>query len=379
MTSQTDMKTTISEKIRAFANGNIYSNVLNLLNVLGYRSDKIEKLIPNSTENFINTYDVRNIFNQEKALIDSWQSVDFIFQLTEDELGSQNNLFKTDKFNINEYQSYLFFAIELKPGNYSRGKYVSITREINKLFPMPVLIIFKAGDHLTFSIINRRPHKREQSKDVLEKVTLIKDINIQKPHRAHVEILFDLSYLQLRSVHSISNFLDLHDAWQKTLDSSELNKKFFKEIANWYFWAIKQAEFPADAEPNKDVRNAISIIRLITRLIFVWFLKEKNIVPEKLFDQSEMDNILNKTDNTGSAYYKAILQNLFFATLNTEMNKDKPGSRKFVERSDFKKHSQQHLMPAYRYERFFKNPVEAQQLFENIPFLNGGLFENLDY
>jgi hypothetical protein len=35
-------------------------------------------------------------------------------------------------------------------------------------------------------------------------------------------------------------------------------------------------------------------------------------------------------------------------------------------------------MPAYRYARFFKEPEKALKLFENIPFLNGGLFENLD-
>ena len=39
---------------------------------------------------------------------------------------------------------------------------------------------------------------RDESKDVLEKVTLIKDINILIPHRAHIEILFDLSFDELK-------------------------------------------------------------------------------------------------------------------------------------------------------------------------------------
>ena len=46
---------------------------------------------------------------------------------------------------------------------------------------------------LTFSIINRRLNKKDESKDVLEKVTLIKDIDFAEPHRAHIEILADLS------------------------------------------------------------------------------------------------------------------------------------------------------------------------------------------
>lgn len=86
---------------------------------------------------------------------------------------------------------------------------------------------------------------------------------------------------------------------------------------------------------------------------------------------------MDYSDKNSSTYYKAILQNLFFATLNLEMNKDKPDSRAFVTREDGY-HSQQHLMPAYRYARFFKDPDKALTLFENIPFLNGGLFENLD-
>ena len=130
-------------------------------------------------------------------------------------------------------------------------------------------------------------------------------------------------------------------------------------------------EFPDDAEKDKAVRNAINVIRLITRIIFVWFLKEKGLVPDSLFIKSRIDNILNYTDKTGSTFYKAILQNLFFATLNTEMNKDKPGNRIFVNR-------QYGITNLYRYERFFKDKDKALALFENIPFLNGGLFECLD-
>ncbi|MBK8500452.1 MAG: hypothetical protein IPL52_16935 [Flavobacteriales bacterium] len=42
-------------------------------------------------------------------------------------------------------------------------------------------------------------------------------------------------------------------------------------------------QWPDDAEKDKDKRNAINTIRLITRLMFVWFLREKNLVPDALF------------------------------------------------------------------------------------------------
>jgi adenine-specific DNA-methyltransferase len=206
----------------------------------------------------------------------------------------------------------------------------------------------------------------------VEKVTLIKDISIETPHRAHIEILYDLSFDKLQSDFEFRNFVELHNAWQKTLDSSELNKRFYKELANWYFWAVDNVEFPDDVDKDREKRNSTNVIRMLTRLIFVWFLKEKdNLIPDELFNKKKLDKILDYKDKTGSTYYKAIMQNLFFATLNTEMNKDVPDNRTFVKR-------QFGIQEFYRYERFFKNKEAALKLFENIPFLNGGLFENLD-
>lgn len=111
------------------------------------------------------------------------------------------------------------------------------------------------------------------------------------------------------------NLSDIKDAF--SVDT--LTKEFYRELSDWYFWALQHVEFPDDEEKNKDVRNATSTIRLITRIMFVWFLKQKGLIPEELFNESELEKILKYNDKTGSTYYKAILQNLFFATLNTEM------------------------------------------------------------
>jgi len=146
-----------------------------------------------------------------------------------------------------------------------------------------------------------------------------------------------------------------------------LTKEFYTELSNWYFWALQNVDFPNSFEQNKEINNSTAVIRLITRLMFVWFLKKKISVINKLFDKTELDNILNYNDKTESTFYKAILQNLFFATLNTEMGE----KRKFVNR-------QSGIQGFYRYERFFKNKERFLDLTKNIPFLNGGLFENLD-
>ena len=160
----------------------------------------------------------------------------------------------------------------------------------------------------------------------------------------------------------------------------KVTKQFYQEIAYWYYWAMDNVEFPDDVEKDRDQRNAKSLIRLITRLIFVWFMKEKGLVPAELFDKSFADQVLNYKDKTGSTYYKAILQNLFFATLNTPMKKDDPKSRIFVEEArKYNYKSEAYLEQGYyRYSRFIKNKDLFLKTFENIPFLNGGLFESLD-
>ncbi|HSW64770.1 MAG TPA: Eco57I restriction-modification methylase domain-containing protein [Dissulfurispiraceae bacterium] len=373
-----ELKTQIQTSLAGFASGQLRDNAKALLNVLGYSSDRTFQLTPNTFEGLSEYFDAGRT-DENKIKKADWQSVDIIFQLTDDDIKKIHSLFEAKQVDNTIIESYLFFALALTGSNYTRGDLVKITREINRLTPMPAMVFFRYGDCLTIAIIDRRLHKREGAKDVLEKVTLIKDINIAKPHRAHIEILSDLSLDGLAKDYSVANFVALHKAWQKTLDTSELNKRFYRELANWYFWAVQQVEFPADAEKNRDVRNATGVIRLLTRLIFIWFIKEKGLVPDDLFNQLKLKQIINYSDRNQSTYYKAILQNLFFATLNTEMNKDKPGSRKF--RGKRQEGRDQHYMihNVFRYAELFSKPNEAlNAYFENIPFLNGGLFECLD-
>lgn len=174
----------------------------------------------------------------------------------------------------------------------------------------------------------------------------------------------------------VKDFEDL----QSRFSIEVVTKQFYQEIANWYFWAMDKVEFPDDEEKDREKRNAKNLIRLITRIIFIWFMKEKELIPSTLFDKSFIDKIINYKDKTGSTYYKAILQNLFFATLNTKMKKDDKDSRIFVEEAEKKGYlSDAYLQQGYyRYSRFIKDKNLFNEQFENVPFLNGGLFECLD-
>lgn len=379
MTNQT--KQHIQQALQQFQRSSLRKSSLHLLATLGYQSDRQIEL-DNAPHAFLAQFNQSDGLRPDKAQVDDWLSADLLCQITDAEIrkADQLQLFDSGGMTINGavIESYVFMAIALRGEQYTRTQLAQITREINKLFNMPVNLLFRHGQTLTIAIINRRLNKQDRSRDVLEKVTLIKDIRLANPHRAHVEILFDLSLDELFRVYSCGNFVALHQAWQKTLDSSELNKKFFNEVANWYFWAVNEVVFPAAAGPD-ETRNATSMIRLITRLIFVWFLKEKGVIPDDLFNERKLKSMLRWEDPQDSAYYKAILQNLFFATLNQEMNTPaKPDNRKF--RGTRESGQSQHFMihNVYRYEKYFRDPAAALALFADIPFLNGGLFECLD-
>ena len=178
-----DIKNQILNIIKSFNQKDLYSSSINLFNILGYKTDRTQRLDDTTYNGFKTEFDFDNILNENNALFDEWQKIELLFQLTKTELQHTSDLFDTGKIEDKNYESYLFFALELKSETYSRTKLAGITREINKLFKMPVMILFKYNHLLTFSIIDRRLHKRDDDKDVLKKVTLIKDINIKNPHK----------------------------------------------------------------------------------------------------------------------------------------------------------------------------------------------------
>lgn len=379
-----DDKARIEASIKAFRSGSLAKNAGNFFDALGYSSERTEDLESNTPEGLLELVNRPDFFNRGKAHPEEWASINLLFQLTDEEVRDQGQTsldFDSKRLDMDSdrrFYSYLFFVVQLKKDSYNRTILADITREINRFFDMPALVLFKHGRTLTLSIIDRRLHKRDEGRDVLKKVTLIKDIRVESPHRAHVEILFDLAFPQLLAEHRVTNFVELHDAWRKTLDISELNKRFYKDLANWYFWALEQVRFPAQPDVSDEVNRATNVIRLITRLTFVWFLKERQLVPDDLFRRETLESVLTDLSPKSSTFYKAILQNLFFATLNTPMND--PGSpREFRTDTEGKRYNDQYMVHnQYRHKKLFSNPEAALEMFASVPFLNGGLFECLD-
>ncbi len=126
---------------------------------------------------------------------------------------------------------------------------------------------------------------------------------------------------------------EITDLFWKSLDVKEVNKDFYRLIKERFdalVGILKNESINADDNQIKQFS-----VRLIGRYLFCWFLKEKGIVPPELI-QSQM---IRQTED----YYHQILLKLFFDTLNTRIPE--------------------------------RNGNTQNKLFDKIPYLNGGLFD----
>ena len=196
-------------------------------------------------------------------------------------------------------------------------------------------------------------------------------------------------YTPNKYLNELGKVTDVKDLFER-FSVEVLTKDFYRELSKWYAWAIKEISFPNDLSTIADDTkyNHIGAIRLITRLIFVWFIKQRGLVPEQFFDEDYIrENLLEnfnpnaKVDlfykATDSKYYRAILQNLFFAMLNAPLCKE--GSKEITERKFMTNRGQHDDNKLMRYRDLFKDPDLFLQLANStVPFLNGGLFDCLD-
>ncbi len=341
-----------------------------LFNSLGYHSQRTEEV--GSVSEFLEIFDSnKSITTKRRALFDHWRSVDIVFQITNSEMNvpqhqHQRSIFSDLEFDRGRVQSFLFLAVEMQSGTYSRTCLANTTRAVNLIFKMPVIVLFRHGTTLTLAAVHRRMNKRDNERDVLEKVTLIKDIRIEKPHRAHIDILSELELTNLVDS-GVQNFDKLHESWEQKLDIETLNKRFYKELFSWFQRAIEECEFPDDgADSGYRERH---VIRLITRLLFTWFLREKGLVPGELFDKNFARLNVRDHSSESTNYYRVVLQNLFFATLNTEINMRSFGAGSSVENQSFN---------YFHYHDLMLDPDSLLEKLNLVPFVNGGLFDCLD-
>lgn len=359
--------------LQASSTGDFASHTRDLLEILGYSSDRTLRGQTGSVDAFIGTFPADNPSTASEQLLRSeLDDVRLVFQVTDEEIAvsEQTRMMDPGVWEDGNARSFLFVAGTLKGDSYPRGTYAQITREVNKRFLMPTVVFLRTKSGLiTAAFVHRRPRKTDERRDVLGSVSLLREIDASQPHRAHVDILSELSlderlkWLDDRKL--VHNFDGLLNAWLSALDTEELNKRFYSELTRWFESAQRKIRLPDSDQAAEPI-----IIRLVTRLIFVWFMKEKGLVADDLFNEETVKRVLVGYDlQTGSSYYRAILQNLFFATLNTEIDERGFSSRTKRDHNVFQK---------YRYRDEIADREQLLGLFVRTPFVNGGLFDCLD-
>lgn len=235
------------------------------------------------------------------------------------------------------------------------------------------LVVFDDGDNWRLSFICDLKDERTQPK----RYTFV--FGEQKNYYNTAVKRFE--YLQGQGI----TFETLKDAFSV----EALTKEFYEKLYNWYLWAVDNKSgvtFPNKTETDTDDRENINrkMIRLITRMLFVWFIKQKHLVPNNIFEEEYLSKILRDFDpkaKESGIYYNAILQNLFFATLNQEIP-----DRSFAQNGYHGKSTSFTIKNLYRdsqKQSWFTFPDDEKEekvmaIFKDIPYLNGGLFDCLD-
>ena len=329
-------------------------------------------------------------------VVDNIKSTYYVARLDERAFSHPTDAVELDKAledaSQEKYKGILIFAIDVDENTkLNRTLAAELTRVFNKLSNNPVILFIRQGVSLSISTCERKAKKRDVG-EKMGKVNLLQGINCSKPATGHLRILGNL---QINS--KIRTFDALYEHWFEVFNTKTLTDKFYKELYSWYMWVVNDpnTHFPDNAQlpEHENEKKNVKIIRLITRLLFVWFIKAKKVkkegqpemglVPEKLFETDELKAILNDFDPnsaTDGEFYNAILQNLFFATLNNEVN-----SRRFVDTSNAYRSKKGYTVKnLYRDNKdksgsWFKiSHDEVLDLFKTVPFLNCGLFECLD-
>lgn len=188
-----------------------------------------------------------------------------------------------------KYAGMMIFAVNIDSGqSLTRTEMATLTRGFNRIAAaQPVVLFIKQGDRLALSTCERSEYTQQwRDGEKLGKVSMLRNINCRETHRGHIDILESIGDK------AYPNFEELYKHWMQVFSSELLTKKFYGELSDWYAWAVQVARFPNDLATTADDEkfNHESCIRLITRLIFVWFLKQKHLIPEEFFDEQYIKN-----------------------------------------------------------------------------------------
>jgi adenine-specific DNA-methyltransferase len=230
-----------------------------------------------------------------------------------------------------------------KKAQYDLAK--NLIRENQQQFEYGIFLFYDSNFNFRFSFIYNYIQDDKRKYNNFKRYTYF--VDREQSNKTFLDRISQLNYINLAEI-------------IEAFSVEKVNEAFYKEIATWFhkFVGAKTAKAQYDTAfklPSTDPITGHKIyqdfaVRLIGRLVFVWFLKfkkdnqGKGLIPDELISTKAVQNY---TD-----YYHQILEKVFFEMLNKKIR-----SRDDNALGQCLKYSQQ------------------------IPYLNGGLFEaiNQDY
>ena len=151
-----------------------------------------------------------------------------------------------------------------KKAQYDKGKQILKDRQ----YDAGIFIFYDAQGNFRFSLIHANYLGKRRDWSVFRRFTYF--VSKEFTNKTFISRIGDGDFSTLEKI-------------KEVFSVEKVTKEFYGDIANWYFWAVEHCRFPKDAEAEENGRN-VALIRLITRMIFVWFMRERGLVPKNLFE-----------------------------------------------------------------------------------------------
>lgn len=257
---------------------------------------------------------------------------------------------EAEKTITNEYKGLMVFAVKiLVDRNPTANQLRDITRAFNRISEqIPVVVIYKTGSTISFSNCERIKFKQVWRKgEKIGKVSVLYNVNINKPHQGHIRILESLAVESIKNYdrrNRVKSFNDLHSAWIDVFNTDVLNKQFYLDYQKLSVKLIN-AIYPSQIENKLTAHQGV--LNLLNRIMFIYFVQKKKWI---MNDENFIIHFWNeyKALKKNDVFHKEWINSVFFSAFNGIAYRDPVAIKALPE------------------------PYKSEII--TFPFLNGGLF-----
>jgi len=341
-----------------FATASLFESTTHFFEQLGIR-------LNSNTSESLPAKDVLREYYKENLIFNSVTKTYFVGLVDNAVFQTENSSSYTYTEAINQsnksYEGLMVFALELTKQP-TRSELSELTRAFNRISKkMPVAVVFKYGEMIAFATTERKDYVQTwRNGEKIGKITMLKDIVVEKTHAAHLKILSDLKI----TGENVTSYNKLHKYWQTKFSVQALNDQFYGDLQDWFYYALKNIKLPFKPDYIDEKENTKNfLVRLLARTLFCWFVKEKGLIKPQLLELTDWEenkykltSDINETNFLKSnSYYRGVLQNIFFNALNKKEKKS---------------------LKDFGWLKYLHPDVNIEW-FTTIPYLNGGIFDKL--